>query len=44
MAQLAREIEILTTIRHPNIISLKDVFEDKENVYLVLELVQVPKP
>lgn len=38
--QLAREIEILTTITHPNVISLKDVFEDEQHVYLVLELVQ----
>jgi hypothetical protein len=39
--QLAREIEILTTVNHPNIISLKDVFEDDTYVYLVLELVEV---
>mmetsp|Transcript_50584 Transcript_50584/g.158033 ORF Transcript_50584/g.158033 Transcript_50584/m.158033 type:complete len:630 (-) Transcript_50584:87-1976(-) len=38
--QLAREIEILTTVSHPNVISLKDVFEDEKSVYLVLELVQ----
>ena len=37
--QLAREIEILTTVQHPNVISLKDVFEDDQHVYLVLELV-----
>ncbi len=39
--QLAREIEILTTVNHPNVISLKDVFEDDTYVYLVLELVEV---
>lgn len=38
--QLAREIEILTTVNHPNVISLKDVFEDDKTVYLVLELVE----
>jgi serine/threonine protein kinase len=38
--QLAREIEILTTVSHPNVIALKDVFEDDCHVYLVLELVQ----
>lgn len=42
--QLAREIEILTTVNHPNVISLKDVFEDKTYVYLVLELVEVRLP
>jgi len=42
--QLAREIEILTTVNHPNVISLKDVFEDKTYVYLVLELVEVSMP
>eukprot|EP00961_Rhodomonas_salina_P061507 825899-Rhodomonas_salina.1 len=36
-----REIEILTTVNHPNVISLKDVFEDDKTVYLVLELVEV---
>ena len=36
--QLAREIEILTTVTHPNVISLKDVFEDEQHVYLVLVL------
>ena len=41
--QLAREIEILTTVNHPNVISLKDVFEDSTYVYLVLELVEVSR-
>jgi serine/threonine protein kinase len=35
------EIEILTTVTHPNVISLKDVFEDEQHVYLVLELVRL---
>jgi calcium/calmodulin-dependent protein kinase I len=38
--QLAREIQILTTVNHPNVISLKDVFEDDKTVYLVLELIE----
>ncbi len=37
--QLDREIQILSSLSHPNVISLKDVFEDVKYVYLVLELV-----
>jgi calcium/calmodulin-dependent protein kinase I len=38
--QLDREIQILSSLSHPNVISLKDVFEDVKYVYLVLELVE----
>lgn len=32
-----REIKILKAIEHPNIIKLKDVFVEKENIYLAME-------
>lgn len=34
---LKREISIQRSISHPNIVKLQNYFEDKENVYLVLE-------
>jgi len=38
---LAREISIMkTTLKHPNILKLIDVYEDKTNVYLVLQYVE----
>jgi len=38
---LAREISIMkTTLKHPNILKLIDVYEDKTNVYLVLHYVE----
>lgn len=36
---LQREIEIMKKVDHPNIIALRQVFEDKKHVYLVMELV-----
>merc|ERR1712000_198313 len=36
---LDREIEILTRIQHKNIIALKDLFETKHEMYIVMELV-----
>lgn len=36
---LRTEIAILKLVRHPNIISLHDVYEDKQNIYIVTELV-----
>jgi serine/threonine protein kinase len=36
---LQREIEIMKKVDHPNIILLRQVFEDKKHVYLVMELV-----
>lgn len=36
---LQREIDIMHKLRHPNIISLEEVFDEPENIYLVLELV-----
>eukprot|EP00484_Ammonia_sp_Unknown_P005919 CAMPEP_0197072082 /NCGR_PEP_ID=MMETSP1384-20130603/209917_1 /TAXON_ID=29189 /ORGANISM="Ammonia sp." /LENGTH=342 /DNA_ID=CAMNT_0042510895 /DNA_START=119 /DNA_END=1147 /DNA_ORIENTATION=- len=38
LLNLQQEIEILTRLKHPNIISLIDVFDDGKHVFLVLEL------
>lgn len=37
LAQLRREIRIMYSLRHPNIISLYSHFEDSDNFYLILE-------
>jgi calcium/calmodulin-dependent protein kinase I len=37
---LQREIDILKKLNHQNIISLKEVYDEKETIYLVMELVQ----
>jgi len=37
---LQREIDILKKLCHQNIISLKEVYDEKETIYLVMELVQ----
>jgi len=37
---LEREIEIMTKIRHPNILYCKAVYETEQQIYLVLELVK----
>jgi len=37
--RLKTEVEILKRVNHPNIVCLKDMFETKENLYLVMELV-----
>jgi len=39
IALLYSEIDIMIKFRHPNIISLHDVFEDDKTLYLILELV-----
>jgi len=36
---LHREIDIMSKLHHKNIIALEEVFEEDENIYLVLELV-----
>ncbi|AWP04937.1 putative death-associated protein kinase 2-like [Scophthalmus maximus] len=38
-SSVEREVEILQTLRHPNIVTLKDVFESRAEVVLILELV-----
>lgn len=37
LAQLRREVRIMYSLRHPNIISLYSHFEDSDNFYLILE-------
>eukprot|EP00013_Stygamoeba_regulata_P026867 CAMPEP_0177655894 /NCGR_PEP_ID=MMETSP0447-20121125/15240_1 /TAXON_ID=0 /ORGANISM="Stygamoeba regulata, Strain BSH-02190019" /LENGTH=296 /DNA_ID=CAMNT_0019159903 /DNA_START=29 /DNA_END=919 /DNA_ORIENTATION=+ len=39
MDRLATEIQILKKVKHPNIISLEDIFESNEMLYIVTELV-----
>lgn len=34
---LKREFVICKTIRHPNIVECYDIYEDKENYYIVME-------
>lgn len=36
--QLRREIDILKTVKHPNIIEFVDVFESRQQLYIVMEL------
>lgn len=38
-AQVEREVSILQALRHPNIVALKDLFESRDEVALILELV-----
>ena len=35
---LDREISILRTLKHPNIVEIRDVFEDAHHVFIVTEL------
>ena len=37
-AKLLSEIKIHRSLHHPNIVDFKHVFEDSENVYILLEL------
>ncbi|XP_072226939.1 death-associated protein kinase 2 [Leuresthes tenuis] len=38
-SSVEREVEILQAVQHPNIVTLKDVFESRSEVVLILELV-----
>jgi calcium/calmodulin-dependent protein kinase I len=38
VASLKTEVTILMNVEHPNIVSLLDVFEDNDRVYLIMEL------
>ncbi|CAG5957280.1 death-associated protein kinase 2 [Menidia menidia] len=38
-SSVEREVEILQSVQHPNIVTLKDVFESRSEVVLILELV-----
>lgn len=37
-SSVEREVEILQAVQHPNIVALKDVFESRAEVVLILEL------
>jgi len=39
MARLRTEMEILKSVRHPNIIALKEIIEDDNTLYIITELV-----
>lgn len=36
--RVANEVEIHSTLKHPSILTLYTYFEDKDNIYLVMEL------
>jgi len=36
---LKREIDIMTKLSHPHVLSMLDIFEDKDYIYLVLDLI-----
>ena len=36
--QIIEEARIMKAIRHPYILSIKDIFDDEENIYMILEL------
>ena len=38
MPQLENELWILASCNHPNIISLKTVFDDDKYIYMIMEL------
>ena len=37
---LKEEIQIIRQIRHPNVVEMKDVFENKTNILIAMECVQ----
>lgn len=37
---LRNEIEVLKVCKHPNVVQLYDVFEDRKNIFIVMELIQ----
>jgi len=39
MQRLRTEIEILTRVKHPNIINLKEIMEDEDTLFIITELV-----
>ena len=37
LSRVRREIKILKNLRHPNIIQLYEIIEDKDNIYLIMK-------
>ena len=37
MIKIKREFEMLTKFNHPNVISVSEIFQDKEAYYIVME-------
>jgi len=37
---LRNEIEVLKVCKHPNVVQLYDVFEDRKNIFIIMELIQ----
>ncbi|OBZ76390.1 putative serine/threonine-protein kinase fhkC [Grifola frondosa] len=37
MKEIAREIDIISSVNHPNIVHLDDIFEDRGYIYIVME-------
>lgn len=35
---LKREMEVLKVCQHPNIIKMEDIFENQDNIFIVMEL------
>lgn len=42
MEMLRNEIEVLKMCKHPNIVRLYDVFEDRAQIYIVMDLIKGP--
>lgn len=40
MQSILNEIEVLNRIDHPNVVKLIEIFEDEDNIYMVLELMR----
>lgn len=37
---LRNEIEVLKVCKHPNVVRLYDVFEDRQSIFIVMELIK----
>lgn len=42
MEMLRNEMEVLKVCKHPNIVRLYDVFEDRQKIYIVMDLIGGP--
>ena len=37
---LLNEIEVLKACKHPNVVQMFDIFEDRQNIFIVMELIE----